>query len=418
MKKFADRLPHSATRSATSSTTHERTTRGPGPALFAMALGGLAIGTTEFASMGLLPAFAADLGASVPEAGTAISAYALGVVVGAPALAVLGARWPRKRLILALAAALALANLASAFAPTFGAFVATRFLAGLPHGAYFGTASVLAASLVPRERRPRAIATVMSGLMIANVVGVPGATWLGQSAGWPAAYVAVAAISLVTMAAVWWLVPDVRSEQRGSIVGELSALRRGQVWITMAVIATGFGGSFAVYSYITPVLTEVSGLAESAVPLALAVFGIGMTLGNQVGGRLAEIAPVRTIAAGLGSATVAMAVFALTAASAVTALVALFALAFTTTATTPALATRLMDAGREGPTLGAALHHAAFNVSNAIGAALGGVVLAAGWGWTAPAAVATVLPLMGLAALAVAVRMERTEHRRDLALAA
>lgn len=389
-----------------------------GPALAAMALGGLAIGTTEFASMGLLPAFAADLGATVPQAGTAISAYALGVVVGAPVLAVLGARWPRKHLVLALAGALAVTNVLSAFAPTFGTFVATRFLAGLPHGAYFGTASVLAASLVPRERRPRAIATVMSGLMIANIVGVPGATWLGQNAGWPAAYLTVGAVAALTMLAVWRLVPDVRDERRGSVLGELSALRRGQVWITMAVIAAGFGGSFAVYSYITPVLTEVSGLATAAVPLALAVFGLGMTLGNQVGGRLAEAAPVRTIASGLAAAAVSMALFALTASSPVFALVTLFALAFTTTATTPALATRLMDAGREGPTLGAALHHAAFNVSNALGAALGALVLAAGWGWTAPAAVATALPLLGLAALGVAVRMERSERREELALAA
>lgn len=399
-------MKNSPARTLHSPTTSPTTGRA-GPALFAMALGGLAIGTTEFASMGLLPAFAADLGATVPQAGTAISSYALGVVVGAPVLAVLGARWPRKRLVLVLTAALAVSNVASAFAPTFGTFVATRFLAGLPHGAYFGTASVLAASLVPRERRPRAIATVMSGLMIANIVGVPGATWLGQAAGWPAAYLATGAIALVTAAAVWWLVPDVRDERRGSVLAELSALRRGQVWITMAVIATGFGGSFAVYSYVTPILTQVSGFAESAVPVALAVFGLGMTLGNQVGGRLAEAAPVRTIAAGLGAAAVSMAAFAVTAVSPVLAVTALFTLAFTTTATTPALATRLMDAGREGPTLGAALHHAAFNVANALGAALGGAVLAAGWGWTSPAAAATVLPVLGLAALAVAVRMER-----------
>lgn len=383
-----------------------------------MALGGLAIGTTEFASMGLLPAFAADLGASVPQAGTAISAYALGVVVGAPVLAVVGARWPRKRLVLALALAVAVANLASAFAPTFATFVGTRFLAGLPHGAYFGTASVLAASLVPYHRRPRAIATVMSGLMIANIIGVPGATWLGQAAGWPAAYLATGLIALVTMAAVQRLVPDVREERRGSVLGELSALRRGQVWITMAVIAAGFGGTFAVYSYVTPVLTEVSGMAEAAVPIALAVFGVGMTLGNQIGGRLAEAAPVRTIAVGMAVASLATASFAVVASSPVAAVLALFVLSFSSTSTTPALATRLMDAGREGPTLGAALHHAAFNVSNALGAALGGVVLAAGWGWTSPAAVASVLPLLGLVTLTVAVRMEHAERRRDLALAA
>lgn len=404
------------------SATHDsaRPAAGPpagrtGPALFALALGGLAIGTTEFASMGLLPAFAADLGASVPQAGTAISAYALGVVVGAPLLAVVGARLARKRLVLALALALALTNIASAFAPTFATFTATRFLAGLPHGAYFGTASVLAASLVPRERRPRAIATVMSGLMIANIVGVPGATWLGQAAGWPAAYLATGAIALLTMLAVHLLVPDVDRSRPGSVLAELSALRRGQVWITMAVIATGFGGTFAVYSYITPALTEVSGMAESAVPLALAVFGVGMTLGNQVGGRLAEAAPVRTIAVGMGAASLSTAVFAVVASSPVAALVALFALSFSSTATTPALATRLMDAGREGPTLGAALHHAAFNTANALGAALGGAVLAAGWGWTSPAAVATVLPLLGLVALAAAVRMERTERARETA---
>ncbi|MBW0106426.1 MFS transporter [Pseudonocardia sp. KRD291] len=383
-----------------------------GPALAALALGGLAIGTTEFASMGLLPQFAADLGATVPQAGSAISAYALGVVVGAPALAIAGARWPRKRLVLVLAAALALTNASSALAPTFETFLATRFLSGLPHGAYFGTAAVLGASLLPRAQRARAVAATMTGLMVANIVGVPLATWLGQALGWPSAYLAVAGIALVTMAAVALLVPDVRDERPQSIRGELSAFGRPQVWLTMLVIAVGYGGTFAVYSYITPILTTLSGFTEAYVPLALALFGVGMTVGNTVGGRLAERWPMRTIAGGMAVASLAMAAFTVTAYSVVGALLTLFVLALATTGTTPALNTRLMDAAPDGPTLGAACHHSAFNIANALGAALGGAVLAAGLGYSAPAAVGAALPLLGLIVLGGSAALERRERRR------
>lgn len=404
----------------------------PGVALAVLALGGFAIGTTEFASMGLLPRFAADLGVSVPHAGTAISAYALGVVVGAPLLALLGARWPRKRLVLVLAGALAVTNASSALAPTFETFLVTRFASGLPHGAYFGTAAVLGASLLPRAQRARAVATTLSGLMVANILGVPLATWLGQTVGWPSAYLAVAAIALVTVVAVALLVPDVdeRSE-RGtrmgaverprSVRGELSALRRPQVWLTALVITSGFGGTFAMFSYITPTLTQVSGFAESAVPVVLAAFGVGMTVGNFVGGRLAERAPTRTIAAGMLACSLCLFGFALFAHVPAMAVTLLVVMAGCGLAASPALNTRLMDAAPDGPTLGAALHHSAFNAANALGAAVGGAVLAAGgrqpadpagWGehglgWTAPAAVGGVIPLIGLVALGAAVYVER-----------
>lgn len=379
----------------------------PGVALSVLATGGFAVGTTEFASMGLLPRFAADLGVSVPQAGSAISAYALGVVVGAPLLAILGARWPRKRLVLVLAGALAVTNASSAVAPTFDAFLVTRFLSGLPHGAYFGTAAVLGASLLPRAQRARAVATTLSGLMIANIAGVPLATWLGQNVGWQAAYLAVAGIALVTVVAVAVLVPDVRDETRRSIRGELSALRRPQVWLTVLVIASGFGGTFAMFSYITPTLTEVSGFAESTVPLLLALFGVGMTAGNFLGGRLAERAPRGTIAAGMVATSLCLFAFSLFAHVAWLAVVILVTMAVVGLASSPALNTRLMDAAPDGPTLGAALHHSAFNTANALGAAIGGAVLAAGLGWTAPAAVGAVIPLVGLVALAAAVYVER-----------
>ncbi|MEJ2860473.1 MFS transporter [Actinomycetospora flava] len=378
-----------------------------GVSLAALSLGGLAIGTTEFASMGVLPGFAADLGVSVPTAGAAISAYALGVVFGAPLIALLGARWPRKRLVVALAVFLVVANALSALAPSFVPFVALRFLSGLPHGAYFGTAAVLGAALVPPERRARALATVMLGLTVANIIGVPAATWLGDSFGWRSAYVAVTVIALITVLAVVTLVPSPADDRGGSLSNELTALRRPQVWLTLGVISAGFGGMFAVYSYISPILTNQAGVATSLVPLLLGALGVGMTVGNIAGGRFAEKAPRATIAIALVAYAAVLLAFTVAASNAVTATIGLFALGFVGMSAGPALMGRLIDFAAEGPSLAAASFHSAFNVANAVGAALGGVVLAAGLGWSAPAAVGAVLPLLGLAVLGVSVRMER-----------
>lgn len=379
----------------------------PGVSLAALSLGGLAIGTTEFASMGVLPGFAADLGVSVPTAGIAISAYALGVVVGAPLIALAAARWPRKRLVVLLAVVLVVTNALSALAPAFVPFVALRFLAGLPHGAYFGTAAVLGASLVPPERRARALATVMLGLTVANIVGVPAATWLGETFGWRSAYVAVTAIALLTVLAVTTLVPSRGDDRGGSLRGELTALTRPQVWLTLGVIAAGFGGLFAVYSYISPILTISAGVSPGTVPLLLGALGLGMTAGNVAGGRFAERAPRLTIAVALAVYALVLLGFTVGAHHAVTATAGLFALGFVGMSAGPALMGRLIDFAAEGPSLAAASFHSAFNVANALGAALGGAVLAAGLGWDAPAAVGAALPLVGLAVLAVSVGLER-----------
>ncbi len=407
--------PSTATGSPATVAPEERRSRPSrvpaGVSLAALALGGLAIGTTEFASMGVLPGFAADLGVSVPTAGIAISAYALGVVVGAPLITLIGARWPRKQMVVVLAVALVVFNALSAVAPSFLPFVGLRFLSGLPHGAYFGAAAVLGSALVPPEKRARALATVMLGLTIANIVGVPAATWLGETFGWRSAYWAVTVVALVTVLAVVTLVPNAREAGGGSIRGELTALYRPQVWLTLGVIAAGFGGLFAVYSYINPILTNQAGVAPTTVPLMLGALGVGMTIGNVAGGRFAERAPRLTIALALVAYAGVLVAFVFAAHDAVAASVGLFALGFVGLSAGPALMGRLIDFAAEGPSLAAASFHSAFNVANALGAALGGVVLASGLGYDAPAAVGAALPLIGLVILAVSVGLERRTAR-------
>jgi MFS transporter, DHA1 family, inner membrane transport protein len=379
--------------------------------LTALAVGGFGIGTTEFATMGVLPDVAGDLGATIPEGGHLVSAYAVGVVVGAPVLAVLGARLPRKALLLALMAAFTLANGLSALAPTFGTLVLARFASGLPHGAYFGVAALVAASLVPPGRRARAVARVMLGLTVANVVGVPLATLLGQQLGWRSTYWSVTVIGVLALAAVARAVPETALQDGAGARQELGALRRPQVWLTLLVGAAGFGGFFAVYSYISPTLTEVSGYAESGVPVALALFGIGMTVGTELGGRLADWSVVRTIYLGLGSTAVVLAAFPVTARGVVSAGASVLLISVTGSLCLPALQTRLMDVAGDAQTLAAAGQHAALNVANALGAWLGGVVIAAGLGLTAPAVVGAVLAVVGLGVLTASTLLEQRGAR-------
>ena len=375
--------------------------------LTALAVGGFGIGTTEFATMGVLPEVTGDLGASIPDGGHLVSAYALGVVVGAPVLAVVGARLPRKLLLLGLMAAFTVANALSALAPSFGTLVAARFASGLPHGAYFGIASLVAASLVPADRRARAIARVMLGLTVANVVGVPLATLLGQQLGWRSTYWAVAVIGALAVASVWHFVPAVPVVPGASPRRELGALHRPQVWLTLLVGAAGFGGFFAVYSYIAPTLTQVSGFSPSGVPVALALFGIGMTIGTELGGRLADWSLVRTLFLGLSSVALVLLAFPFTASGVVSAGASVLLIAVTGSLCLPALQARLMDVAGDAQSLAAAGQHAALNVANAIGAWLGGLVIAVGLGLTAPAVVGALLALLGLGVLTVSVVLER-----------
>lgn len=378
----------------------------------AIALGGFGIGTTEFATMGLLPQISDGLHASIPTAGYAITLYALGVVIGAPLIAALTAKVPRKGLLIALMTAFTVGNLLAALAPSIGLLLVARFVSGLPHGAYFGISAVVVSAIVPPQRRGRAVAMILVGLALANVVGVPLITALGQSLGWRSAFVLVTAIGLVTMLALARWVPPVAAAGDASITRELGALRRPQVWFALFTGMIGFGGMFALYSYITPTMTHVTGLSHDAIPWVLAAFGAGMTAGLLVGGRLLDRAVMRTVVGALIGSAVVLAGFALTAEHAAPAIAFVFLVGFAAQVLGPGLQIRLMDASPDAPSLAASSTHSALNVGNALGAWLGGLVIAAGWGYRSTAWVGVALSLAGLAIALASIAYDRHGARR------
>jgi DHA1 family inner membrane transport protein len=392
-------------------------------ALLALALGGFGIGATEFVAMGLLPDIAGDLlpglAATSPDeanaqAGWLISAYALGVVVGAPTIAAAAAKWPRKRLLLALAAWFALGTLASALLPSFGLVLVARFVAALPHGAYFGIASLVAASLMGPGKRARGVALVLSGLTIANVVGVPSITWLGQLAGWRVAYLAVAVIFVLTFLAIAAAVPWQAGDPAASIRRELGAFRRSQVWFAIAIGAIGFGGFFAMYSYIAPLATEVTGLQAAFVPFVLVATGLGMTVGNLIGGRLADWSVRRTMYLFFVALAAALLLLALTASHPLGLFGGVFLVGVTSSALAPTIQTRLMDVARDSQSIAAALNHSALNVGNSMGAVLGGLVIAGGLGYLAPIWVGFALTLAGIALAFASFALDRRRIGRGV----
>jgi DHA1 family inner membrane transport protein len=381
-------------------------------AVFALALGGFGIGTTEFVAMGLLPDIAKNLGITEPTAGHVISAYALGVVVGAPLIASLTARMERKKLLLGLMVVFTVSNLASMFAPTYGTLMAARFVAGLPHGAFFGIAALVAAHLMGPQNRAKAVAHVLTGLTVATVLGVPVASWLGQQFGWRSAFGLVVAVGLVTLAAIWFWLPTMDTMHVTSPLTELSALKRVQVWLALLVGMVGFGGMFAVYTYVSTTLTDVAGLSRALVPLALMVFGLGMVVGNLVGGKMADSSVVRGLYLSMTSLGIVLALFVFAAHNPWTALAGLFLIGATGASIGPALQTRLMDVAHDAQTLAAALNHSALNIANATGAWIGGVVIAAGLGYTAPAAAGAMLAVAGLVVLTVSVLLQRVSRSK------
>jgi DHA1 family inner membrane transport protein len=379
-------------------------------ATLALATGGFAIGTTEFFTMGLLPEIAHGVDVSIPAAGHVISAYALGVVVGAPLIAVLAAKLPRKGLLLSLMAAFGLGNAASALALDYGGLTVARFFSGLPHGAFFGVASLVAASLVEPGRRGRAVSLVMLGIPVANIAGVPAATWLGQELGWRSAYWAVTLLGALTVLLVVLFVPQVPGDRSATGRRELRAFGSLQVWLTLLVGAIGFGGMFAMFSYIAPTVTEVGGAPSSAVPVFLLAFGLGGTAGTYLGGRLADWSVLRSLAGSSLGMGAALALLAVLAGSGVATWLLVFVVATLGSVLVVNLQLRLMEVAGDAQTLGAAMNHASLNAANALGAWLGGLVIAAGWGYTAPSWVGAGLSLAGLAVLAVSVLL----HRRHL----
>jgi MFS transporter, DHA1 family, inner membrane transport protein len=381
------------------------------PAVWALGVGSFAIGTGEFVIMGLLPEVAKDLGVTIPQAGHVITAYALGVVVGAPVLAVLAAHWRRRALLIALMALFALGNFASAMAPGYVTMNLLRLLTGLPHGTYFGVAALMAASLAPPNRRASAVGLVMSGLTLATLAGVPLAAWLGQHLWWRSAFVLVGAIAALACVLVRHGVPDDPAPQGASPLRELGALAHAQVWLTLGIAAIGFGGMFAVFSYVKPLLTEVTGLSVDAVPLVLALFGVGTVVGNLVGARLADKALMPTIGGLLAWSVLVLAAIPFTAPYTVAICINVFLLG-TIVAIGPALQIRLMDTAGHAQTLAAALNHSAFNTANALGAWLGGVAIAGGLGWTSTGWVGVLLAFGGLAVFGASLVLRRRMQAR------
>jgi DHA1 family inner membrane transport protein len=395
-----------------------RSSRHVGLALLALAMGGFAIGTTEFVSMGLLPQLADGVGVSIPTAGHVISAYALGVVVGAPMLAVFGARLPRRELLVGLMLIFLVGNAASALATSYASLTLARFFAGLPHGAYFGVASLVAADLVTSDRRGRAVSRVMLGLGVANVAGVPAATWLGQNLGWRSAYWLVSGLAAITAVLVLWLVPHVAANREATGRNELRAFKNPQVLLTLLAGAIGFGGMFAMYTYIAPTVTDVAGLSEGLVPLYLLAFGSGMVVGTPLGGRLADWSVFRSMLVGSVLMGLILVLFTVTSQWFIPGLLTVFLLSTTSSVLVVGLQMRLMQVAGDAQTIGAAMNHASLNIANALGAWLGGVVVAAGFGYTSPSWVGAGLSLAGLVVLVASATLHRRTTRAAAAVTA
>ncbi|CAN5260046.1 MFS transporter [soil metagenome] len=387
-----------------------------GLVLAALALGGFAIGTAEFASMSLLPYFAASLGVDAPTAGHAISAYALGVVVGAPVIAVAAARLPRRIILVALMAVFTIGNLLSALSPSFGWLLVFRFLAGLPHGAYFGVAALVAASVAPPERRAQSVAMVMIGLTVATIVGVPMANVVGQWMGWRWGFVIVAVLAAMTAVAVYLFAPRAPADAGASPLRELGALKRGRVWLTLGIGAIGFGGMFCVYTYLASTMIAVTHASPAALPVVLAVFGAGMTIGTLVCAWAADRAQIPAIGGVLLWSAAALALYPIATGSLWTLMPVVFLIGCGG-GLGAVLQTRLMDVAGDAQTLAAAMNHSAFNFANALGPWLGGLAIAAGYGWASTGYVGAALALGGFAIWIVAALDVRRERQTALAAA-
>lgn len=370
---------------------------------------------TEFVVMGLLPNIAADLLPSVwassqeealSQAGWLISLYALGVVIGAPTIAGFVARYPRHRVMIVLALALTVFNALTVVLPTFELVGVSRFLAGLPHGAYFGIGALVAADVMGPGNRAKGVAFILTGLTVANVVGVPLGTYLGQEWGWRAAFAVVALVFALATVFIALFVPAHPGNPGRTMRAELGVFRIGQVWFTLGVGAIGFGGFFAVYSYIAPLVTEVAGSPDWVVPIVLVLMGLGMTGGNLVGGHLADIDLRRTLLLGLAAMAVVFALLAVLSFWIVSLSLVVVLVGFVSSVLSPTIQTRLMDVAGDNQSIAAAMNHSALNIGNSLGAFLGGIVIAVGWGFTAPAWTGAVLAVAGLLIGLVSYRVE------------
>ncbi|MEQ0564244.1 MFS transporter [Amycolatopsis sp. NEAU-NG30] len=382
-------------------------------ALLALTIGAFAIGTTEFVTMGLLPAIAGDFGVTIPTAGYLTTGYALGVVAGAPLLALLGTRVSRKRMLILLMTLFVAGNLLSAIAPDFAVLLAGRIIASLAHGAFFGIGSIVAAGLVAPGKKAGAIATMFTGLTVANILGVPGGTFIGQHLGWQTTFLVITGLGVLAAVGVATVVPsDERPAPRpGHLRRELAAFGNIQVLLAMLMTVFGFGGVFAAITYIAPMMTEAAGYPDSAVTWLLVLFGSGMAAGNLIGGRYADRRLMPVLMTALAGLALVLAVFTVTAHDKTTAAISIALIGAFGFATVPPLQKRVLDQTNDAPTLASAVNIGAFNLGNALAAWLGGVVIGAGLGVTAPNWIGALLATTALALAALSTRLETRPER-------
>ncbi|WP_242077020.1 MFS transporter [Brevundimonas diminuta] len=381
------------------------------PPLLALAAGAFGIGVTEFAPMGLLPVIATDLGVSIPSAGLLISAYALGVVLGAPLMTLATGRVPRRTLLIGLAGIFTIGNALSALADNYALLMIARIITSLNHGAFFGVGAIVAARLVPPDRKAGAVAAMFMGLTIANVVGVPLATWAGETLGWRASFWGIAMIGVMVMAALTLTLPKAAAPAAGDMLAELRVLGRRRVLSALALTVIGSSAMFTVFTYITPILREQTGASLGFITAMLVLYGLGLTVGNWIGGKFADRSVDRTLIVTLAGLSLVLLTFAVAMPFANVSAVLIFLWGIASFALVPPLQVRVMDAARDAPNLASAVNIGAFNLGNAIGAALGGAVIAGGLGYPAVA-------LAGAAASALGLLMIVLMSRRPAVLVA
>ncbi|MGF6211481.1 MFS transporter [Comamonas sp. 4034] len=368
--------------------------------LLALAAGAFGIGTTEFIIMGLLTQVSQDLDISIPTAGTLISGYAFGVAVGAPVLTLLTRHWPRKQLLLSLMLIFIAGNVAAVFAPNYGSLMAARVLTSLTHGTFFGVGAVVATSLVPKDKQASAIALMFSGLTLATLLGVPAGTWIGQHFGWRMAFAAVAVVGVVALGILALFVPrDLKQSAPAALRDELSVLASTPLWLGLGMTVFGFGGVFALYTYVEPLLSQITHMGNTGVAITLLLFGAGSAVGNIAGGKLADRGVVRALWITLGGLVAVLVLgrwaFGQSGAVAMAYVAALGVVAFATVA--PMQMRVMQGVGSQGATLASSLNISAFNLGNALGAWVGGSLIAGAgllsiaWGAAALSALGLVL---------------------------
>ncbi|MDT3719059.1 MFS transporter [Pseudomonas oryzihabitans] len=366
------------------------------PPLLALATGAFGIGVTEFAPMGMLPGIAADLGVSIPTAGLLVSAYALGVLIGAPLMTLTTGRIPRRQLLIGLMAIFTLGNLMSALASDYTSLLIARVVTSLNHGAFFGVGALVAASVVAPDKRAGAVAAMFMGLTLATIGGVPLATWFGELLGWRQAFWGIAGLGLLTMAALWFALPNVALPPSDGVLAEIRVLGRPPVLAALALTVVGSGAMFTVFTYIAPILSSETHASTAFITAMLVLFGVGLTLGNLWGGKAADRSIDRTLIVSLGVLILVLLAFTVLMRWPLAAAVAILVWGFASFALVPPLQMRVMEAAKDAPNLASAVNIGAFNLGNALGAALGGAVISAGLGYPAISLAGAGMAALGL----------------------